>query len=250
MDRQLFVLGQEIWSSISKEDIIATGKSMLDANIYNYPYEEFDIIASGESRYLFDWILDLDRYKSPDAIKMKKDTSITTLRFRYYELNGPEYNYLMAVKRGGQWIYLPRGSYELLSQFNSDPDSVHVMNDLAAEAILSTLLVMLATRNVKKDILHNPKRFSDPASKNGIKQIKNKDYKYITTIKIGKITETMRSDGANRGPVRAHLRRGHIRNQRFGEGLKEAKKIFIQPVFVNADEGWIENQRKEYRVKM
>lgn len=40
-----------------------------------------------------------------------------------------------------------------------------------------------------------------------------------------------------------------IRNQHFGEGNKEIKKIFIQPVFVNADEGWIENQRKAYVVK-
>jgi len=250
MDRQLFVLGNEIWSSILKEDIVATGKSMVDANIYNYPYKEFDIMAFGESRYLFDWIFEFDSYKDYDWNSLKQDTSIMVFKFRYYGLNGPEYNYSMGIKRGGQWVYLPRGSHELLSQFDGDHDRVHIMNDLTAEAILSTLLVMLATRNVNKDVLHSPKRFSDPMSKNGIKQIRNKDYKYITTIKIGKITETMRSDGESRGPVRAHLRRGHIRNQRFGEGLKEIKQIFIQPVFVNADEGWIENQRKEYRVKM
>jgi hypothetical protein len=38
--------------------------------------------------------------------------------------------------------------------------------------------------------------------------------------------------------------------QHFGVGNKETNKIFIQPVFVNADEGWIENQRKEYRIKV
>ncbi len=250
MDRQLFVLGQEIWSSISKDDIIATGKSMMDAGVYNYPYDEFDITAVGESRHLLDWIFKLDQFEDKELDKLKQDKTIMTFGFRYYELNGDEFNYSMAVNVGGERIYLPRGSDELLSGFSVSPASAITMNDLAAEALLSVLLVLLATRNVKKDVLHSPKRFADPASKNGIKQIKNKDYKYITTIKIGKITETMRSDGASRGPVRAHLRRGHVRNQRFGEGLKEVKKIFIQPVFVNADEGWIENQRKEYRVKL
>ena len=68
---------------------------------------------------------------------------------------------------------------------------------------------------------------------------------------MGEISETHTSnlqDNSHSSP-RPHLRRGHIRNQHYGEGNKEIKKIFIQPVFVNADEGWIENQRKAYVVK-
>ena len=84
---------------------------------------------------------------------------------------------------------------------------------------------------------HGPKSRKRPRS-----------YEYVTTIKIGKITETMRFDGDGHGSVRPHLRRGHIRNQRVGKGLEEVKPIFIHPVFVNADEGWINNQRKEYRI--
>jgi hypothetical protein len=108
---------------------------------------------------------------------------------------------------------------------------------------LTTLITTLATKNVIKETqeikVHGPKSKKRPRT-----------HKYITTIKIGKITETLRSSESSGGSVRPHRRRGHIRMQHFGVGNKETKKIFIQPVFVNADEGWIENQRKEYRVKL
>jgi hypothetical protein len=113
--------------------------------------------------------------------------------------------------------------------------------DYLSLGTLTLLVVLLATKNADK--------VTESIKKHGPKSRKRpRNYDYITTIKIGKITETMRSDGDGRGSVRPHLRRGHIRNQRVGEGLKEIKPIFIQPVFVNADEGWINNQRKEYRI--
>jgi hypothetical protein len=63
-------------------------------------------------------------------------------------------------------------------------------------------------------------------------------------LNIGKITETYRSnENSSGGNVRPHLRRGHIRLQRYGEDFKEVKKIFIQPMFVNADKEWIEKQK-------
>ena len=250
MNRQLFVLGPEIWSAIDKSEVMATAVSMRDAGVYDLPYEEFDISAYGETRHIMLWI-----YQSPsdhDVLwdSLKEDKTPVEMNFRYRVIDDKHYTYSMKVNVGKDYVFLPQGSDELLSAFNSlDPENAHLMNDLAADALLTTLNVMLATRNVEKDVAHNPKRYKDPMSKGGIKQIRNKDYEYITIIKIGKIVDTMRSDG-HRGPVRPHLRRGHVRNQRIGEGRKEVKQIFIQPVFVNADDGWIENQRKEYRIKL
>ena len=57
----------------------------------------------------------------------------------------------------------------------------------------------------------------------------------------------MRSADGTGGPVRPHLRRGHIRNQPHGPGNSEVRRIFIQPMFINADQGWIDT-KKEYRV--
>lgn len=251
MDRQLFVLGAEIWSSIDKEGILNTGKSMRDAGIFNYPYEEFDLSVYGKTKNLIPWIFGAPHGADEYWKKLIEDETPSQVHYRYYDCKGERYKYAMRVDISGSYVFLPGDSDELLSRFSSiSPDQAKYMNDMAADAFLDTLLVLLATRNIEKEVLEIPKRYKDPASSGGVKQIKNKDYKYITTIKIGKITETLRSSSMSRGPVRAHLRRGHIRNQRFGEGLKEVKQVFIQPVFVNADEGWIENQRKEYRVKM
>lgn len=113
--------------------------------------------------------------------------------------------------------------------------------------MFATLIVLLATKNIEKQ-----------TTETKLQKLKNKTrkrgstYRYsgITTLRIGKIVDSSDTILNSRDPVRPHLRRGHIRNQRFGEGYKESRQIFIQPVFVNADDGWIENQRKEYRVKL
>lgn len=248
--RQLFVLGPEIWSSISREEVSATAKAMLDAGIYAYPYKEFDVHAYGKSADIMKWVF---RITDEDYVSLKKTDyeGIIPFKLRYFECDGDKFRYSLAMHLNGKEIYLPMHSEELASRFPSmSKQDSDYMNDIAADSILSTLLVLLATRNIEKDVQDSPKRYKDPVSKSGIRQIRNTDYRYITTIKIGKITETVHGCGAHRGSVRPHLRRGHIRSQRIGEGLKGSKKVFIAPVFVNADEKWIETQRKEYRVKV
>lgn len=56
-------------------------------------------------------------------------------------------------------------------------------------------------------------------------------------------------EGEDGRRVRPHLRRGHVRRQHYGPGREFIRQVFIEPVFVNADEGWIA-ERTAYNVRM
>lgn len=50
-----------------------------------------------------------------------------------------------------------------------------------------------------------------------------------------KSTENNQSDAESGITLRTHWRKGHLREQRWGEGLQQVKLIWIEPVLVNAD---------------
>lgn len=231
MDRQLFVLGPEIWSSIDRDVVKSTCNALDELNIFEPPFEEFDLQVSIRKAD-FEKFLKISNQKLFD--NKANQIKSRTIRYKVKKID-KEMMFHYKLKCGDRFI--DRGDIEKYTYCNIRSE------DFFCDLFFSTLIALLATKNVEKH--------TEIVKKHGAKS-KNRprEYKYITTIKIGKITETLRSSATSRGPVRAHLRRGHIRNQRCGEGFKEVKQVFIQPVFVNADDGWIENQRKEYRIKV
>lgn len=105
----------------------------------------------------------------------------------------------------------------------------------AAKAIRKILIVLLATRNIVKE------RTKDKLLSMGIGAKKN-NYRplYTTTLSLPKTVTRDDGQPANVGVSRRpHLRRGHIRHQKYGPRLAFTKLIWIQPCFINADEDFV-----------
>jgi hypothetical protein len=111
-----------------------------------------------------------------------------------------------------------------------------------AHAATCVLITLLATRNIIKTTKVNK------LAKLGIGGKKDllKRFAYTTTITIPDDLDDHESVRPG-GPRCPHLRRGHIRRQRFGPGRQHEKKIWIAPVFVNADPDFV-NQRAAYNI--
>ena len=124
-------------------------------------------------------------------------------------------------------------------------DELNIWIKANSRWVANYLLVALAAKNAVKTTKENK------LAKLGIgKKNPKNSYAYTTTISIGKITETTEGEGGSGGwTVRPHLRRGHIREQRYGPNNQYSKKVFIQPVFVNASGDFI-NSRAAYNVKV
>jgi hypothetical protein len=228
----LFTIDNTVWESVDKEAVLKTAEALHQMNLFRFPFPIFDVQVHLNEKATRIFFADSSH-----------DTPIKNFTLRFITTDDDNNEYKYKVKFDEKFLSSEEIEYHCGLRGQSFQKTVSIIRglDYLSMNTLTFLVVLLATKNADK--------VTEAIKKHGPKSRKRpRAYDYITTIKIGKITETMRSDGDGQGSVRPHLRRGHIRNQRVGKGLEEVKPIFIPPVFVNADEGWINNQRKEYRI--
>jgi len=248
MDRQLFILDDAIWDSMSFDDVRSTIKDMQELDIAKPPCQYFDVMTKaravdlieseavqgderlGDKFYKMDVLF---RYKFTDNFEIEENDMIiissnTNKRSSFTDV---------LFSNDGPYCHL-KGK-ELYDEFSSFRGWVTVMSAW----VLAYLLVAMAAKNSIRTTKENK------LMKLGIGKKKDDKYRYTTTITIGKITETEGTGGGGGWTVRPHLRRGHIREQRYGPNRQYSKKVFIQPVFVNASEDFI-NERKAYNVRV
>lgn len=111
-------------------------------------------------------------------------------------------------------------------------------------SLASYLIVLLATRNVEKTVRVNK------LAKLGIgKKNPTNSYSRVTTITIPEMLPESEEHPPTGRTVCPHLRRGHIRRQHYGPERAFIKRVWIAPIFVNADEGFV-SQRQAYNLSL
>lgn len=239
----IFDIPASVWRTVSFLEIEETFNDMLDAGLINPPFFHFFVrvpfgafvqatrdyaVKSGEK------LPDLEGF--PDWIKKAAEKPLV-VEYEFKKKDPPDAKGDLHYRARS---FLGEGKEALpWSLVTGMPDH---MSDAMDGFIYKALVALLVTKNCDRKVVENT-----PRAKSAKAREDSKSYSTTTYISIGRITETYRSEGGSRGPVRAHLRRGHVRKQRFGEGRKEVKTIFIPPVFVNADREWIAD-RKKYKL--
>lgn len=252
--RQCFIISKEILNTMSYEDAVKTSTDMKELGLMRPPFKEFSIVYDGNIESFASWSRGSILQSWPNKQKSKltpKFLYIFDDALKNYDLYMRlGYENSTAVYVGGEdlvdnaiWQY--NAKYKDYIDEETYVEKYIESVDAFSKNLLAVLFVLLATKNIVKDV-RSPLKIHSKSRK---RQRVDSD-KYITTLKIGSIIETYRSNNSTGSAVRPHLRRGHIRSQHFGIGNKEIKKIFIQPVFVNADDGWIANERKAYKVTL
>ena len=226
----LFRLSTEVLQSLSNEEVDATLMAMAKCGITAHPFEEFAIEAKN-AHLLYD-----DEWISKEDEEFFKSAKVVFLvRYKFNSLDDHRYKAITVAKYGNNSPVLGCPPY--------CSDEMYETIKALEKKILRCLLALLVTKNADKKTIENHERAKNHQAREDAKR----KFTSTTVIKIGKITETLEGHGLSGKQMRPHLRRGHVRNQRHGEGRAEVKKVFIAPVFVNADKGWV-NTDKVYKV--
>lgn len=117
-----------------------------------------------------------------------------------------------------------------------------VFDDPTCLAFLRTaLIVLLATKNADK------RTTESKLAKLGIGKSIRGRFAYTTTISLPGTLPPDCDNPPKSGHIAPHLRRGHVRRQHYGTRNELEKKIWIAPVFVNADPAFVA-ARRTYRL--
>jgi hypothetical protein len=244
MKPELFIIDEEAVGATNLDDVLRTFYEMASIGIASPPVDH--LVIGFDPRIFISGFYPEDGDKEIDksVIKVVTDNPNAFLAVDIIHSLANDGKEEPDGRKKLCWLKLRKSWINRKTlKYISDYQPVFEDEQYTFEAMFQTLIVLLATKNAQKDRVHNRSTSASSKTRNA-----SKNFAYTTTIRIGKITENCKSGGTG-SPMRPHLRRGHVRNQRYGEGRREIKQIFIAPVFINADKEYVESQRIAYKIR-
>jgi hypothetical protein len=207
---ELFIISREAWEALSEEEVEATVEGLKVVQAYGLPYPKIDILVGVD--YAVRWI-----DKAGATTQRPPLGPEVVLLFEGVSLESPPEVVAIHDKKFGTYYPVAHRGF----------DETKVAMRLA-----NMLITLLATKNVVKDRNEN----KPPKPGHGRTNVV-RGYRYVTTLRPPRTADM--EDDIEHKPTgrtnRPHLRRGHVRGQRYGKGFEFVKSIWIAPVFVNAD---------------
>jgi hypothetical protein len=217
MNRQLFIISDEILKAISRETVIQICEDLRTLGLCRAPYDEVTVRLPSSACFA-EWM--------KSDIRPPVDRADIQAQITFRESDPSFFRHEQVDREGVLDV----------THF-----TISKRKDLIAMA-RDTLIAILAARNAVK----TTKKFKDRETK---KKTGVRAYDYETTITLPRLLDDDPDHPAARGaPKIPHLRRGHIRDQPHGPGRQSIKKRWIEPMFVNADASFV-STRRAYKVK-
>ena len=238
MKSQLFILDMNMLDAMEPEEVEATWDDMVELGINKAPYDSFTIqlpYGPAFAKMIF--------HQEPTNLDMKGALSVP-LRLSYQitgetvETAHVKCGFYLQGKNGTFFNYIDN----IMSKPDVDQQAADILTKTASRAAswyLTYLIVALATKNVVRHVTHNR------LAKFGRGK---QDYEYVTTLKMGVLIEDDSLPHPSGEVRRPHLRRGHVRNQRYGPSFSYSRKVFIAPIFVNGYVEGAHDDRRAYNV--
>lgn len=232
--KERFFISEEVMDAMSYEDAEATFLDMEVADLAHPPYEKFSVVLPVNAYAKLIGGKRLDGFDRKTLAEASASGGVFILHFcgppKYLGDNG-------SWEKSKAWVEvkLPDGYSAPLYDSKADFEECDALTGYITTCVYQQLIALLATRNIIKE------RKENKLARLGIGKSK---VRAVTTLRIGVLERGSRdSESDPTRTVRAHWRRGHLRDQRYGPNLGFVKRIFVQPVFVNGDGDYIPRER-------
>lgn len=254
MKNQLFIIPASTWTALDRHEVEATAEAMREFGIYRLPYPRIDLWLDARvavhSRYRSDRGGYLDQLIHAGAFKRLPDpeggadlfvcnmgiADNCVMEVRNLSLERNDFTKHFRITAPNKWCRAPTTS-----------TSYEPATDGEWEMYLNVIIVLLNTRNAVKSTTRDKLASLGIGRKSG-----RHAHEYVTTIALPRERDMAKAEGPGEPTgrhVAPHLRRGHPRDQHFGPNRAFVKRVWIEPVFVNADKGWV-SQRERYNVSL